>query len=137
MKFPFDELQLAIFSRLDGDTDITQPVFDWPVDPETQATPYIVIGEYFTEDESTSTIGGQRITSEIHIYSQSQGMRECNDIANEVVQSLTATPIDLSADNFEYLQISAAADVRREYDGSDPYRHATVRMTDIIYEKET
>ena len=137
MKFPFDALQLAIFSRLDEDDDITQPVFDWPVDPETQSCPYIVIGEYFTEDESTSTIGGQRITSEIHIYSQSQGMRECNDIADEGVQSLTAAPLDLSADNFEYLQISAAADVRREYDGTDPYRHATVRMTDIIYEKES
>ena len=137
MRFPFDALQLAIYTRLFNDADITQPVFDWPVDPEGQATPYIVIGDFFTEDASGSNVGGQRVTSEVHVWSTSQGMREVNDIMDEIVQSVTSAAIDLSADTFEYLQTKIEAEVRREYDGSQLYRHGIVRFIDIVYEKET
>lgn len=136
MKFPFDALQEAIYLRLAGDPEITPDVFDWPVNPEEQRTPYIVVGSYFTEDESTSTVSGQRVTSDIEVWSDARGMREINDIMNEIVQSLSSSALDLSSDGFEFLQISTTADARREFDGSDTFQHGTVRRIDVIYEEE-
>lgn len=136
MRFAFDALQLAIFTRLNNDSDITQDIFDWPVDPETQTVPYIVIGDFTSEDVSGSTISGHIVSSEVHVYSRSLGMREVNDVMDQVVQSITATPLDISSESFEYLQGKVEAEVRREFDGSEVYRHGIVRFVDTVYEEE-
>lgn len=136
MKFPFDALQLAIFARLSGDANVSCPVFDWPVSPEEQATPYIVIGEFFSEDTSVKSTSAQTVTSEINVWSRSLGMREVNDIMDEIAQSITGSDLDITGSGFDYFPLRVEAEANRTYFADELFRHGLIKFVDLISERE-
>lgn len=120
---PLGPLRAAIYARITGDHP-TRKVFDFVPDNET--FPYITIGEDTDNDESTKTEQGSDITTTIHVWSRYAGSVEANQMLDEVLQSLTRAPLDLSASGFSVWQMRK--DYVTVFDQDLDTRHGVLRM---------
>lgn len=96
---PILALQKAIYDRLK--TKLATSVHD--AVPDKATFPYITLGETTALDWSTKVEAGQEITHTLHIWSQYPGMKEIHQLVDEVIQALTAAPLDLKADSFQLI----------------------------------
>jgi hypothetical protein len=94
---PLLSLQKAIYARLKS--KLTVSVYD--AVPDGAVFPYVTIGEDTAVDWSTKLTSGQEVTHTLHIWSQYQGMTEIKDLIDQVIQALTISPLDLTADKFK------------------------------------
>lgn len=87
---PARPLQEAIYSRLSGDATLTTTlgagVFDHVDD--SQAFPYVAIGDLTEIPRDTMGKTGREMTVTIHAWSQFKGMDQVNNIQNRVDELL-------------------------------------------------
>lgn len=72
--------------------------------PVSVTLPYITFGAFTCKQlpgDKTSDIC--TVSQQLHIWSEYEGKKEVNEIANDVTAALTAWPIDLSADGFNVM----------------------------------
>ena len=97
IRYPGLALRDAVYSRLNADLAHTV----YKRESNQAVSPYVVIGEIQAEDWSTKTSGGMTMDITIEIQSgSSSGATEVLGILDEVLQSITKTQLDMSADNF-------------------------------------
>lgn len=93
---PLLPLQKAIYNRLKE--KLTVPIYD--AVPDGAVFPYVTIGEDTAVDWSTKLTTGQEVTHTLHIWSQYNGMTEIKGLIDQVIQALTISALDMSADKF-------------------------------------
>jgi hypothetical protein len=92
-------LQTGVYSILS--TKQTTPVYDDV--PSDAALPYITFGAFTDKQDGNKTADVHDISLQVHIWSEYEGKKEVNEIANDITAVLTSWPIDLSADNFNVM----------------------------------
>lgn len=92
-------LQKGVFSILS--TKQTTPVYDDV--PEEAVLPYITLGAFTDKQTGNKTADIHDISLQIHIWSEYEGKKEVNEIANDVTAVLTSWPLDLSVDGFNVM----------------------------------
>jgi len=92
-------LQKGVFSILS--TKQTTPVYDDV--PEEAVLPYITLGAFTDKQTGNKTTDIHDISLQIHIWSEYEGKKEVNEIADDVTAVLTSWPIDLSTENFNIM----------------------------------
>ena len=82
-----NEILTAIFARLDS--ELTAPVYDHvPQDPTDSDYPYVKLGSLEPEDNGTDTETGFMLELEIFAYSRYRGMKEINDLDDQIYAAL-------------------------------------------------
>jgi len=95
-RIPMAALQKAVFGILS--TKQTTPVHD-DVPPNAKL-PYITFGAFTCKQTGSKTVDMSDISLQIHVWSEYEGKKEVNEIANDITAVLTAWPLDLSDDGF-------------------------------------
>ncbi len=120
---PLLPLQKAVYNRLKS--NLTVPIYD--AVPESAVFPYVTIGEDTSVDWSTKLTSGQEVTHTLHVWSQYIGMTEVKDLIDQVIQALTISPLDMSADKFKAIVHSLDLnETFRDPDGTT--RHGVLRF---------
>lgn len=96
---PLLPVQKAVFSRLSGSLSV--PVYDYV--PDTADAPYVVIGDDTISPWYSKTAGGVEVTTTVHTFSVYRGRKEVKSLMDTIGQSLTATSLNLAADDFAAL----------------------------------
>ena len=98
-RIPMNGLQKGVFSLLA--TKQTTPTYDDV--PEEATFPFITLGAFTDKQTGNKTADIHDISLQIHIWSEYEGKKEVNEIANDVTAVLTSWPLDLSADGFNVM----------------------------------
>lgn len=98
-RIPLSALQTGLYSLLT--TGQTTPVYDDV--PSSASFPFITLGAFTCKQNGSKNVSIWDISQQIHIWSEYQGKKEVNGIANDVSTVLSAIKIDLSASRFNVL----------------------------------
>ena len=126
-------IQKAIYSRLTtgggGATPLTCSVYD-DVPSTPVAFPYAVLGMDDQGEWRTKTWNGREVVATVDIWSDYDGAKEAKDLVNVAVKALTASELDLSADNFAVCWSGVESNSVEPYplEPEGLLRHGTVRM---------
>ena len=128
MKSPTLVLHQALITRIEAQT--TYKIFD--ANPENEAFPYITMGEVTARDWSDKFEPGQEVYFTIHIWSQYEGRKEAEEMADEILQALTLMPLDLTPNFRAVLSELDSYDLIIDIDGKT--RHGVLRHRYLIEE---
>lgn len=124
-------LQSAIYSALNGDSNLTSTLGASVFDDVTEgtSTPFITIGEETATEFDTKDLAGSENTINIHIWSEYKGSKETKQIMDRVHDllhdsSLSVTGFNLVNMRFEF------SDIIRDPDGVT--RHGIMRFRAVI-----
>lgn len=95
---PFLSLQKALETRLSADMS---PIKVFNVIPDSQAFPYITIGEFNLVQTEQKGFSLFILTGVVNVLSNYEGAAEAQTIASSVTASVTSSNFDLSADTFK------------------------------------
>jgi hypothetical protein len=98
-RIPMNALQKGVFSVLAQYQ--TTPVYDDV--PSNAKLPYITFGSFTCKPTGNKTADIYDVSLQIHIWSEYEGKKEVNEIADDVTAVLTSWPIDLSTENFNIM----------------------------------
>ncbi len=126
MKSPLFSLQKAIYDRLKA--NLNCPIYDHVPDGATM--PYVTLGEDTAVDWSTKLENGQEVTHTLHVWSDYNGMAETKQIIDQVIQTITSTPLNVEG----FFVILARLDMVETMRDPDGYRHGIVRFRFKIQE---
>ena len=98
-RIPMITLQKGIYSILSRYQ--TTPVYDDV--PSDAVLPYITLGAFTDKQTGNKTADIHDISLQIHIWSEYEGKKEVNEIANDITAVLTSWPLDLSAEGFNVM----------------------------------
>lgn len=98
-RLPQNALVKAMYQRLKLITGLH--VYD---DVPKEATlPYVTFGMGMSDQNNAKLVDITDTTQEIHIFTDYQGRKQLNNIADTIIESLESSPLDLSADSFQCL----------------------------------
>ena len=98
-RLPQNALVKAMYQRLSSVTGLT--VYDDV--PKEAVLPYATFGMGTSDQNGAKLVDMTDTTQEIHIYTDYQGRKQLNNIADAIIEELGSSPLDLSADNFQFL----------------------------------
>ena len=113
-------LQQAMYDRLRS--TLSCAVYDDV--PDNPQYPYVVIGEDTSGDWSTKLVSGEEVTSTNHVYSRYRGSKEVKRILDEMVQSVTKSPLTLEG----FKVVTTEVEFLQVYKESREIRHGVVRF---------
>ena len=131
MKSPTLVLHKAQVDRIGAQTDYK--VFDDM--PEQEPDDYITMGEMTARDWSAKSEPGQEVYSTIHIWSRYGGRKKAEQMADDILQALTLSRLDLSPDFRSVLDkddIFDSYDIIIDIDGIT--RHGILKLRYLIEE---
>jgi len=130
-RLPLNSLQKGIYSRL-TDGSFTFDVYDEV--PENTATPYAEIGgcsvalDLETVSECTTTL---------HAFSDTAGNKQCNDMLEMAIESLTSSALTLDEDFSQAMGRLELAEIFKEYHADGKLiRHGVLRFRWILSDDE-
>ena len=100
MRIPLVAFQAAMYTLLKSYGQ-TVPVYD-DVPPEA-VCPFITLGGFTCKQNGSKTGSTWDISQQIHIWSDYQGKKEVNSIADDVSSLLTSYPINLATSHFNVI----------------------------------
>ena len=98
-RVPLVAFQTAMYALLTAGQ--TTPVYDDV--PEDAVLPYVTFGGFTAKQSGTKTTNCWDISQQIHIWSEYQGKKEVNSIADDVSTVLSSVMLDLSAAGFKVI----------------------------------
>lgn len=129
-RIPLNALSAAVYKRLSEHQDI--PVYD---DVYEEATaPYITFGLFTCKEAGTKVNDIVDVTLNIDVWSEYQGKKEVNSIANDIITLLCADKFDLSADNF--LHLGTTIDYFEAFPEDNYGYHGVITLLAKIQSKE-
>ena len=134
VKDAFGPLQTAIFLRLNGDAPLTAQISgvfdDIPTNP---VFPYVQIGIMSGESFQTHSRPGDDIIIFVEIFSQGEGMKEAQDIKNNI-DRLLADRTDLVVTGFSSAGLwkIGSNSILEDFRGSKPTRHIALRYRALL-----
>lgn len=135
IRTPFNELQKALFQRLQGDLSVL--VIDEL--KENQTYPFVEIGEYDVREDDSKGVKVFVVSSIVHVYSDDPGTKQINQIIAEVVGSVTRDALVLE-NNFSVYDVEfLRGQIRKEFNEKrDLYeRHAALTVEFFISDDTT
>lgn len=124
---PLSELQRSLYERLTAILECG--VLDHQVGKHT--LPYASIGEFTVTPGSGRNVALITVQGTIHLWSESEGQKECQEIANTIIASLTTEKLPMSGYTVLLTSLSSFATVA-EWTGDKLLRHGTLVMSWII-----
>jgi hypothetical protein len=100
VRIPLVELQTAMYALL-GSYGQEIPVYDDV--PADAAYPYITLGAYTCKPVGAKGLAAFDVSQQVHIWSDYQGKKEVNSIADDISSLLTSYKLDLAAIHFNVL----------------------------------
>jgi len=126
-RLPLNSLQKGIYSRL-TDGSFTFDVYDEV--PENTATPYAEIGSCSVALD-LETIS--ECTTTLHAFSDTAGNKQCNDMLEMAIESLTSSALTLDEDFSQALGRLELAEIFKEYHADGKLiRHGVLRFRWIL-----
>jgi hypothetical protein len=126
-RLPLNSLQKGIYSRL-TDGSFTFDVYDEV--PENTATPYAEIGSCSVALD-LETIS--ECTTTLHAFSDTAGNKQCNDMLEMAIESLTNSALTLDEDFSQALGRLELAEIFKEYHADGKLiRHGVLRFRWIL-----
>ena len=127
MKSPLGPLQTALYQRLNGVARLYDSV------PSNPIYPYVSIGEDTDVDWSSrpGAMDGHEVTHTLHVWSQYNGFSEAKTIGDQVIRSVTGSPLALNG----FRTVTSTLDLvqyLRDTDGLT--RHGIIRFRFKIQE---
>jgi hypothetical protein len=95
-RIPMNALLKGLFSLLSSGQ--TTPVYD--AVPEDAVYPYITLGAFTCKQNSAKGADIWDTSNQIHIWSDSKGKREINEIADDITTVISSVRINLSSERF-------------------------------------
>lgn len=79
-------LQQSVYTRLNADTELVTTLGAAVYDhvPDSAAFPYVVIGDATEAPRDTMARTGRDVTLTVHLWSQTKGMKQVDEIADRV-----------------------------------------------------
>ncbi|WP_308908966.1 DUF3168 domain-containing protein [Pseudokordiimonas caeni] len=117
------KLQQAVFAALAADPTLAAKVagiHDGP--PDHARMPYIALGDTSTEDASTKSHAGQRVSFDVLVWSDAGGQMEAKELMAHADAALTASPITLEGLSLVYLRLVSSGVTRRIAGHGTQYR---------------
>lgn len=140
MKYPAYELETALLARLTvGASKIDYPVVGWA--DKDEPYPYVRIGEAILNDWSDKSGPGHIYTISIHGWTRSNSVRHIDEIANDVLGSITVT---YDNDSYDPLTLTNYNVIRQdrnsitklqEIDGASDIYHVVIEIEFWLEEK--
>lgn len=100
MRIPLVAFQAAMYGLL---TDHGQEVPVYDDVPAEAVAPYITFGGFTCKQNGAKSLSSWDISQQIHIWSDYQGKKEVNSIADDISSLLTSYKLDLAASHFNVL----------------------------------
>lgn len=124
-------LQSAIYSTLNGDSNLTTTLGAGVFDDVTEGTntPFITLGEETATEFDTKDLSGAENTINIHIWSEYKGSKECKQIMDRVHDLLHDSSISVTGFNLVNMRFEFS-DIIRDPDGVT--RHGVMRFRAVI-----
>jgi hypothetical protein len=97
--------------------------------PEATAMPYLFMGPWsLTATEVKGASGSPyTVTGTLHVYSNTTGSEQCQQLSNDVVEAVTTANLNLSAVSFENFMISLQSiDISPESNSAEVRWHGTI-----------
>ena len=130
-RLPLNSLQKGIYSRL-TDGSFTFDVYDEV--PENTAPPYAEIGSCSVALDLETV---SECTTTLHAFSEAAGNKECNDILEASIESLTSSALTLDEDFSQALGRLELAEIFKEYHADGKLiRHGVLRFRWILSDDE-
>lgn len=106
-------LAKAIYTSLSA-ANVGASVFDHV--PESQARPYVEVGDIQTEDWGTKDTDGTEHVAEIHVYTGERGRKTCRDIMLAIHDALHHQTLTVEGNQTVLVHFDSS-EVERESDG--------------------
>jgi hypothetical protein len=138
MKIASKQVTQAIYTRLtSGSNKIRWRVYDYV--PDRAKPPYVGMGEsILIGDETNKEDGRTRMVQTLHCWSIQRTWDEVDDMANDIVESLTVsnslTPNIITTTNFTIAH-SNLESFRKIMDIDGLTRHGIIEVGYLLYEK--
>ncbi len=130
-RLPLNSLQKGIYSRL-TDGSFTFDVYDEV--PENTATPYAEIGSCSVALDLETV---SECTTTLHAFSDTAGNKQCNDMLEMAIESLTSSALTLDEDFSQALGRLELAEIFKEYHADGKLiRHGVLRFRWILSDDE-
>ena len=126
-----DALQAGVYSILS--TKQTTPVYDDV--PKKAPMPCITLGSFTCKNTGSKSVDISDVSLQIHIWSDSPGKTEVNEIANDITQALTSWRLDLSASGFLVMGDYADVDFFEAFPEDPAGYHGVVTLVAKIQNK--
>lgn len=124
-------LRQALYNRLTEDATLAgmvTGVFDYV--PETQAFPYIVIGQFTEAPDHTFTEEGRVVTGALHVWSDKKSDMELLEIVDRLTTLLDHNEFTVAGWNMVSSEVMSSLTVREQFrqDYDDSKRQAVVNV---------
>ena len=130
-RLPLNSLQKGIYSRL-TDGSFTFNVYDEV--PENTATPYAEIGSCSVALDLETV---SECTTTLHAFSDTAGNKQCNDMLEMAIESLTSSALTLDEDFSQAMGRLELAEIFKEYHADGKLiRHGVLRFRWILSDNE-
>jgi len=130
-RLPLNSLQKGIYSRL-TDGSFTFNVYDEV--PENTATPYAEIGSCSVALDLETV---SECTTTLHAFSDTAGNKQCNDMLEMAIESLTSSALTLDEDFSQAMGRLELAEIFKEYHADGKLiRHGVLRFRWILSDDE-
>ena len=130
-RLPLNSLQKGIYSRL-TDGSFTFDVYDEV--PENTATPYAEIGSCSVALDLETV---SECTTTLHAFSDTAGNKQCNDMLEMAIESLTSSALTLDEDFSQAMGRLELAEIFKEYHADGKLiRHGVLRFRWILSDDE-
>lgn len=118
-------LQVAMFTRLSGDTELTAMAGVFDEVPEPAPYPHVAFGTFVETPMDSHDQQGLRVDATLHIWSKYRGYAECAEILGHLDRLLDRQPLTVEG----FTKVSVARDWHQFLRDPDPdIRHCPVRF---------
>lgn len=105
-RIPLNALQAGLYQLITQYASVINgrvvPVYDDV--PKGATLPYISFGAFTCRDKAEKTVDVSDVSLQIEIYSEYQGRKEVNEIANDLIAIFGVLKPDLTADGFQIIR---------------------------------
>lgn len=102
--------------------------------PQDARLPFITLGAINAEGKSTKSDDLVHMTVQIHIWSTYRGRYEINQLAEQIINALTGTELDLSEDGFSVA--AQGVDMYESYPEEDTGYNGVITLELLVQNKE-
>jgi hypothetical protein len=133
---PLSDIQEAIYTLLTNDPELMNKITNvYDFTPDNEDYPYVVIGEFTSSNWDTYQRHGEDVTVTIHVWSNSQGMKQIEEIMNDVNRLLVRRSFDIES----WQNVGCMFDYSSTFAGRSPsgsvIRHGILRYRLLVLQE--
>ena len=123
---PLTELQKALYARLSTILSVGV-LYHLGAEPVT-TFPHASIGDFTVSDWSNKSSMSIQVDGLIHVWSKYEGVKECQEVAEDILESLTETELSLDGGHQIIDTRFIGFTTVGEFNGTELIRHGTLTV---------